>query len=78
MPLQYYVHYNLQISKKKEAWGNIHRELIHLCESEITIQVYCIWYSLVQKLPPSYCYYYTPTFSPDMPSIAATDHIYAT
>jgi hypothetical protein len=23
---------------------------MHLCETEITIQVYCIWYNLVQKL----------------------------
>lgn len=50
MPLHCNVHYSLQITKNKEALGNIHREIIHLCETEITIQVYCIWYSLVQKL----------------------------
>jgi hypothetical protein len=50
IPLQCNVHYSLQITKKKEALGNSHREFIHLCETEITIQVYCIWYSLVRKL----------------------------
>jgi len=50
MPLQCNVHYSLQTTKKKEALGNIHRELLHSCETEINIQVYHIWYSLVQKL----------------------------
>jgi hypothetical protein len=50
MPFQCNVHYSVQITKKKEALESNHRELIHLCETEITIQVYCIWYNLLQKL----------------------------